>query len=415
MLNKRVFGIIICLLIISFFIVLKIKNNNKSESVFLAYYIDNQASDVMPKQNSGYMFDYAECTDNTTVEWNYAKWSPVINNLSEPKTKCILHFKKAKTVSTVLGNLEVYEYTPDFSKSACDNKTCGSHEKGIYETIDADGPTYYYRGSVDNNYFYFADLWWRIVRINGDGTIRLIYDGTTAHENGEVSADRYYQAISFNNNYEDNMYLGYMYTSGQTNGLGTSSSIKTANDAFYDTKLASHAEYIDLNAGFCGDRSPLNTEDGYGTGTVTTYNKGYLRVLESKPSLICENASDLYTMTNANKGNKALTKPIGLLTADEALLSGVGGGVFNGYENSNPTNANSYLTTGKNFWTMTPAGGYNPYGFEGWYAYLFYIKDTGLIDDVDAVYSNGLRPVINIKSDVAITGTGTIDNPYKVH
>ena len=414
MLNKRVFGIIICLLIISFFIVLKIKNNNKSESVFLAYYIDNQASDVMPKQNSGYMFDYAECTDNTTVEWNYAKWSPVINNLSEPKTKCILHFKKAKTVSTVLGNLEVYEYTPDFSKSACDNKTCGSHEKGIYETIDADGPTYYYRGSVDNNYFYFADLWWRIVRINGDGTIRLIYDGTTAHQNGDISTDRQYGTSEFNPNNNDNMYLGYMYTSGQTNGLGTSSSIKNANDAFYDTKLASYAEYIDLNAGFCGDRSPLNTEDGYGTGTVTTYNKGYLRVLESKPSLICENESDLYTTTNANKGNKALTKPIGLLTADEVLLAGVGGGIFDGNYNYQPENPNGYLTTGNYYWTMTPAGGYNPFGVTYWFSYVFSVYPSGFIDDAYTTGSYGLRPVINLKSDINVIGSGTIDDAFRI-
>ena len=413
---KVTYKIVMCISVFfTFIFALSFEKSTQPERL-LAYYVDDKLTSEMPKQNSGYLFDAekSNCVNGSQITWNPSLWEVEVDYVNGQREKCNLYFKKTKTVNTILGNLEVYEYTPDFSISACDDETCGSHEKGIYETTDADGVTYYYRGSVNNNYFYFANLWWRVVRINGDGTIRLIYDGTTAHENGEVSADRYYQAISFNNNYEDNMYVGYMYTSGQVNGLGTSSTIKQANDAFYDTKLSSYASYIDSNAGFCGDRSALNLQSGVGTGTVTTYNKGYLRVLEGTPTLICENESDLYTMTNASKGNKALTKPIGLLTADEALLSGVGGGVFNGYENSNPTNANSYLTTGKNFWTMTPAGGYNPYGFEDWYAYIFYIKDTGLIDDVDAVYSNGLRPVINIKSDVTITGTGTIDNPYKV-
>ena len=81
-----------------------------------------------------------------------------------------MYFTKTKKVQTVLGELEVYEYTPDFTKSACDSETCETHEKGIFETTDADGPTYYYRGSAENNYVLFADRYWRIIRINGDGT-----------------------------------------------------------------------------------------------------------------------------------------------------------------------------------------------------------------------------------------------------
>ena len=56
----------------------------------------------------------------------------------------------------------------------------------IYETTDTDGkPTYYYRGSVENNYVKFAGYFWRIIRINSNGSIRMIYDGTSAHQNGE--------------------------------------------------------------------------------------------------------------------------------------------------------------------------------------------------------------------------------------
>ena len=325
----------------------------KPQDIYFTYYVDNKITNKIPSQNTGYILDEekSSCTNNVEINWDYNTWKFKGNYQNYQKetmssTKCTLYFKKTKTVNTILGNLEVYEYTPDFTKSACDDESCGSHEKGIYETTDADGPTYYYRGSVDNNYFYFANLWWRVVRINGDGTIRLIYDGTTAHENGEVSADRQYGTSEFNPENNDNMYGGYMYTSGEAHGLSTSSTIKQANDAFYDAKLSSFTNYIDSNAGFCGDRSTLNLENGVGTGTVTTYNKGYLRVVESAPSLACENTSDLYTMTNASKGNKSLIKPIGLLTADEALLAGLGGGMFDGVSNYQPENPNGYLTTG---------------------------------------------------------------------
>ena len=84
-------------------------------------------------------------------------------------------------------------------------------DEGIYQTQDDYGTTYYFRGAVENNYVKFADYYWRIVRINGDGSIRMIYDGTTAHANGESSSDRQIGTSAFNQNYDDNAYVGYMY------------------------------------------------------------------------------------------------------------------------------------------------------------------------------------------------------------
>ena len=393
--------------------------NGKAEDVgdvYFAFYVDNELVSEMPMQNSGYVLDAesSSCTNNATVTWNYTEWFPEVRNLTKTRTKCTLYFTKTKKVETVLGELEVYEYTPDFTKSACDDETCESHEKGIFETTDADGPTYYYRGSVENNYVLFANRYWRIIRINGDGTIRMIYDGTEAHDNGEVSEDRQVGTTQFNTAYNDNMYVGYMYTSGNAHGTGTSSTIKTANDNFYTSVLTSYSEYIDTNAGFCGDRSALNNQSGVGTGTVTTYNGGYLRVVKSDPDLTCSNTNDLYTVSSSNQGNKALTYPVGLITVDEAMLSGIGGDVFDGYQTITPSSTNSYLTTGNHFWTMTPAGGYNPFGFEDWRSFTLGISSSSYIDDYDSPSSLGLRPVINIRSDVTINGSGTKDDPYKI-
>ena len=241
----------------------------------------------------------------------------------------------------------------------------------------------------------------------------MIYDGTTAHQNVESSTDRQVGTSQFNTAQNDNMYLGYIYTSGNAHGLGTSSTIKQANDSFYTSVLSSYASYIDTNAGFCGDRSTLNNQSGVGTGTVSTYMKGYLRVSTSTPSLSCENSSDLYTVSSSNKGNKALTYPVGLITADEVMLSGSSGGIFDGNYNYQKGALNSYLTTGNHFWTMTPVGYYNPFDITDWGARLFYMNTSGNIDDGSANGTLALRPVINIRSNVTVSGDGTISSPYE--
>ena len=176
----------------------KEKMSTTNNTIF-AYYIDGVSSITFPKQNTEYSLDTSasSCTNGVVPSWDYASWTFVgdysnYQSNDDVATRCNLYFVKNQTVSTALGELSVYPYTPDFTKSACDDEACESHEKGIYQMSDDDGTSYYYRGSVENNYVEFAGLWWRIVRINGDGTIRLIYDGTTSHTNGESSTDRYY-------------------------------------------------------------------------------------------------------------------------------------------------------------------------------------------------------------------------------
>ena len=388
--------------------------------IYFAYYVDGQITRELPSQNSGYLFDaeQSNCTNGVIPSWDYSTWTFQGNYSNYTKTdysrtKCNLYFTKTKTVSTVLGDLEVYTYTPDFTKSACDDESCESHEKGIFETTDDDGTSYYYRGSVENNYVYFADRYWRIIRINGDGSIRMIYDGSIAHPNGESSTDRVVESSIFNTSSNDNMFVGYMYTSGEVHGLGTSSIIKQANDNFYASVLSSYANYIDINAGFCGDRSPLSTQNGLGAGGTITYMKGYLRVSMSTPMLSCENSSDLYTTSASSKGNKALIYPIGLITADEVMLSGSSGGVFDGSYNYQKMATDGYLATGSGFWTMTPAGYYYPFGYEGYDARLILVDGFGSLDDNTAYSPYTLRPVINIRGDVTVSGNGTIKTPYE--
>ena len=389
--------------------------------IYFAYYIDGTISRNMPAQNTGYTLDETKsnCNNGVIPTWDNAGWKFIgdYHNYSatdNTRTKCTLYFNKtSKTVSTALGNVEVNTYTPDFTKSACDDESCESHEKGIYETTDYDGnPTYYYRGSVENNYVKFAGYYWRIIRINSNGSIRMIYDGTSAHANGESSEDRQYGTSQFNSLYKNAMYSGYTYSSGEIHGTSTSSTIKTSIDNFYNSVLSKYTPYVDTNVGFCSDRTPVNNTSGVGTSTTLTYYKGYLRTMITKPTLVCENTTDYYTTSNAATGNKVLAYPVGLITVDEMIYAGHSGGVFDGTSSYQKSNINSYLTTGINFWLMTPAGYYNPFGDTNWYANIFFINTLGQIDDNYSLSSFGTKPVINIRSDVTITGNGTMTDPY---
>ena len=390
--------------------------------IYFAYYVDGEITRSMPKQNTGYTLnkEKSNCTNGVVPNWNNATWTFEANysgyNATDyTRTRCNLYFEKtSKVVSTVIGDIDVNTYTPDFTKSACDDSTCESHEKGIYETQDGDGTSYYYRGSVENNYVKFAGFYWRIIRINGNGSIRIIYDGTVAHDNGEASEDRYYSKTNYNSTARDNMYVGYMYTSGQVHGIGTSSLIKTSNDNFYKDKLINYDNYIDTNTGFCGDRSVISSNTGTGTGSNYTLYGGYERLLKSQPSLECESTSDYYTVNGSSKGNKALSYPVGLVTMDEVMYAGYAGGFSSGGYVLTAPNINSYINIGFNFYTMTPIGFLWPTNWtNGSYA-MIYCIDARAINDVDpqTYYSFGLRPVINLKGNLSVNGSGTKDNPF---
>ena len=391
--------------------------------IYFAYYIDGEISREMPMQNTGYTLDETKsnCTNNVTVTWDNASWEAKVNHknysaTSNTRTKCTLYFNKtSKTVSTVLGNIEVNSYTPDFTKSACDDESCESHEKGIFETTDYDGnPTYYYRGSVENNYVKFAGFYWRIIRINSNGSIRMIYDGTSAHSNGDESVDRQYKTSEFNSVYTDNMYVGYMYTQNETNGLSKSSTIKNVNDNFYITNLMNYKNIMDVNSGYCNDRRTIKTRNNSGLGQNDTYYQGYQRMVYSKPELSCQDV-DLFTFSSSLVGNKALTYPIGLITMDELLLAGFGGGAFEGEIVYQKKGYNTFLNTGNYYWTMAPVYGTYAIGDASWTTSVFLKADNRINDFVVTANKAYLRPVINIRSDVTITGRGTMTDPYVVN
>ena len=284
----------------------------------------------------------------------------------------------------------------DFSETV-ENTTTGTIYKSLDESqYDEDGEVYYFAGAPTDNWVSFAGFYWRIIRINGDGSIRLIYNGTDTTQTGESTMIDGSQ--SFNSSYDRSQYVGYMYRSGhQQHGNTDNSVVKTVVDNWYNNNLKSYEEFISIEAGFCGDREVANGYEWSTTGSTHNY-AGYERLVTNKtPMLKCGNNADLYTIGGSSTGNHALTNPIGLITADEvAMAGGVYGNVNNNY----------YLYNGEYYWTMTPSKYPD--------ANVFYVWSNGSFSHANVASMYGVRPVINLAHDVEITGSGTSSDPFVV-
>ncbi|MBE6154666.1 MAG: hypothetical protein E7163_03755 [Firmicutes bacterium] len=334
----------------------------------------------------------------------------------------------------ILAHSKIGEGAPNFSKtsySTCDtaNDTTCEATVGIYKAADDDGTTYYYRGDVTDNYMKFAGFYWRIIRINGNGSIRMIYTGDASVidnlenreevlSNGYDDSETTYFQIgesAFNTSKDQAEYVGFKYTLGTANGNGTKSEVLKALESWYeseDNELQDYEEYLDIESGFCGDRSAYTnsngTIEGGGTGTTNTYYGVYVRLSRSikNPSFKCPDIkNNLYTTSISGNGNKSLDYPIGLITADEAAFAGA---LHYNISSEEGNNKEYYLYTGVEYWTMSPT--YS----SGGTSYVLRIRINGDIC-YTVINSNGtvVRPVINIKPN-KIAGTGTINSPYYI-
>ena len=282
-------------------------------------------------------------------------------------------------------------------------------DKGLYQGTDDYGTTYYYRGNIKNNIVYFVGFYWQIVRINGDGSIRLIYDGTVKNASG-VQQSINSKTYQFNSKYNDPAYVGYMYgnpdgtTFDEVHTNTTSSTIKTTVDNWYKTNIVDkgYSGYVSNAVGFCGDRT-LHSGDGIST-SIYSYFGAYGRHSKQTAQFTCpEPSRDLYTTTDSSIGNKALTYPVGLITYDELIFAGM---------DNRHINKLSWVYSTQRYWTMSPSD----FNVTSGVAYEWGQNSAGFLHNWWSV-NNGLgaRPVINLKSDVKITGgLGTANDPFVV-
>ena len=308
--------------------------------------------------------------------------------INKEEIKAFLLRKWGKTESTITART-------DFSYTRIDGGNA------VYKANDNDGTSYYLVGNPQNNWVKFANYYWRIVRINGDGSLRMIYQGTAANVSGDGTQ---LQTAAYNSKYNNNAYAGYMWTVGQQRGFDSSSNIKGIVDNFYSTKLSEYASYIDKNAGFCNDRSfvQISGLGGNGVGTSPT-NFGARNRLERyrSPVLTCPSNDDLFTLTGATKGNGKLAFPIGLISADEVSMGGMV------YRSSLDKRFVNMFDTGRRYWTMSPDA------FWDGVSWLWYVREDGCLDNPERG-SYGVRPVINLIKDITFSkGDGSSSSPFE--
>ncbi len=443
----------------------------------IATYIENKETGKYESSNTipeNYILNEQEssCTNDAIPKWNSTQNGLLVTNLNKSGTSCELYYDKVLTSKEVLEDTLKQDSkgdVPSITGPACGS--CTMTDSGIYKTEDDFGDSYVYRGTVDNNWVVFGKdktgsnyIWWRIIRINGNGTIRLIYAGTSTSPKSapettgnttmikprtEINTtDQYRMAVRFNEQYNDNKYVGYMYggTKGQAStGYDaahkpeTKSTVLEEIEYWYNnsTNLGDLAEqYIDVETGFCGDRgvdtASVSGYTGQGYGTQQTAYAPWTRLYNGSswkkpqtPTLKCGKDTaaqkrDLYTGPSAKgtksssgtliEGNNKLPVPVGLITSDEVVFAGgFGGASNNGY----------WLYTDRHYWTMSPSRYYSSSSNQ--YAYVFVVFDNGSLNFDYYVYdaSTGLRPVINLKADTKLTtsggGTeGSRTNPYIV-
>ncbi len=230
--------------------------------VIINNYVNGQYVVDAPAKATGYKVDKIVCDNGAVGEWSGKDWGPTITNVTR-RSKCNIYFVDSDKIN--IGNLAVpldyYGKCPAVNADGTATVTEAENTYGYLCSMkDAYGTSYYYRGNVTNNYVKFGawaddtpdvfygyystyndfdykeyssleecqsassynknctlvsiagkDMYWRILRINGDGTVRVIYDGTSAHANGESSKDRQIGTSAFNGGYTDNAYVGYMY------------------------------------------------------------------------------------------------------------------------------------------------------------------------------------------------------------
>ena len=318
---------------------------------------------------------------------------------------------------TILANSKVNETTPNFESTATTNE--GLFKADDDYTATTGMKSYYFRGAVNNNWVKFGkdstgkDIFWRIIRINGDGSIRMIYTGTTAPtestkvvmtgEGTQINATTY----AFNSSGDKAEYVGYMYTLGEQHGNSTPTTIKTAIDNWYktttlETDIATK-ELVSQDQIFCNDRSASSTQTAPWKSTGADYYYGAYGRLDSKkePILTCPTTSDKFTSKNSSIGNKALTYPVGLITADEVAMAG--GKSFS-------TNSTYYLYTNQDYWPGSPCNFLGSYAAAGG----FFVSSSGDLGNGSVNSARGARPVVSLSSKAKLSGKGTYSNPYTV-
>ena len=284
-------------------------------------------------------------------------------------------------------------------------------EKNVHNI--ADTTVYYYAGNTTNNWVKFAGYYWRIIRTNADGSIRLLYSGTS-HD----TTSGYLSTSTFNSSYNSPKYAGYMYGENDDTLANARTNIKNSTikdkiDTWYAQNMTSYTKYLSTTAVYCNDRAE-QTAGTYNTGSTTFYYAPRARAYTNyAPTYDCTETSDAFSADNTSA---KLTYPIALMTVDEIMRAGGKGGtsLTSPYAWYYLNSANGSITGSNLWWLLSPSlwgGRYaSVFGVGGWSdpGYLFSLNNG-------VIYTSGVRPAISLKSCVKTSGgNGSANEPYTI-
>lgn len=320
-------------------------------------------------------------------------------------------------------NLESVYYVTNATSSSLTYKVLYSNknktESSLLSTEDDYGTSLYFRGTVKNNYVEFANKCWRIVRITGNGAIKLVLHNDNINNktnpcssanNNNTAAFAHYNGTEYTNSFSsklwDNAYIGFMYgTASSSDYASTHANLNKSEmlknlETWYMNNLTPYEDKI-ADVIWCNDKSTTGTGTGYGEDN--THYRAFNRIAQNYlPTLICPKDNNngklsKFTVRDTINGNGNLTYKIGLLTADEV--------VFAGYAHIYQNDAVYLLenTGNEAWWTMSP--------FQN---NMVFCVSYGNVTFNDFYSSAGVRPSIALNSDVTVTGSGTSEDPYIV-
>ena len=360
---------------------IKLTSLNEVSSKYELYYILDKTND---KVSVGYSKDTKDSVLGT-VEGSSSKMiSIVVRNDSDTSSKVTfkvlggllnnnLALKDGNSLNqevsiyrvlskAILEDNKLITATPTLTTSS--NNT--NDASGLYSSTatNTGEPTYYFRGNVENNYVSFAGFTWRIVRINEDGTVRLIM------QDGINDNQTYYFNYPASN---------YYYTN--------SNQAKNIVDEWYNTNISINLDYSNnvVIGNYCEAAKVKYSSNWTSGNAVMTLYSSYT------PDFKCNSDGNGKGVVNAN---------VALITYDEVVYAG-------GYYSMD--NDNNYLYNGNSnnfFYTMSPSGS------DGTTSFLWVMGRYIGCGSVSGIYL--LRPVINLKNDVIVSGNGKSSNPYQL-
>ena len=292
------------------------------------------------------------------------------------------------------------------------------NEAVLAGTEDNYGTSYYFRGNVKNNFVNFSGMCFRVVRVQGDGSIKITLAdrdhecnssdyNTSLADSAFISTDTFSYKTTISNTSDDLKYEtsdlktvletwlnGGSYTAGTKTG--------TFEKKIDDTKLV-ETEWcndMSISSKTYYDQERNEIEDA-SKAVYTDYNYGaFDRIVNTQsPTLKCNMKG------HDNSEALKVNAKIGLLTADEIAFAG------GSYEESIWT---YYLKDNANQlnWTMSPSRWLSDGDTRIWY-----VGTDGKLDRSYVIVGNShsIRPAVTLKSNVTITsGDGTQKNPYVV-